>query len=696
MPIKLRNFPDTSNQELFISTSVTFTTYKSAAKCNQSMHALPATLPGDDKLPLNVTTANLVTDLRNTAECIYSNGMKRSAHHFIGNVDDYEIALDHTVRDQITGQFYHSRRLEGALAAYNSPIDRPNALLHFGASSNKLPLSTLLEAANLTLNEETRTNGVVLVVYIDYRNRYNLYAPVDRPITYTYRVEAVAGMSTERVEVKPIEREMVTEVARKGIRVIFRQAGLLGHFNVIALLKYLCIALLLGAISKMLLEIVMLYVLPQRYLYHARKYELCSTAKPPRPREVAAPEDDASFYTAHQSAMLASAMALNGGMSPTHPHRLSLLRVVNRTDRSLDSSLSSRSVSEPQRRTSSLPAASRPARSDLVLSDPPSYFSRSVQSPAKRPSMDRLTENTDEDNRTAASSKAQDALSVACASSEGEDDRSMVSIALDGPISLPMQPTNTQHSDLAGSAAATAADSSVHRANTTRTTSTLPHQPAGAGAGAGAPHATRAYRYEPESSRASWTTSTTPMTPYTAAKHGRPDAAKTDSATSHVITSFIQESNMPSMSAASPPFLSDNTIMSYVSANGTQMSIPRVVVENTESEGDIIPSVLASFNAPRNKSIDTGYMAADDSADQRMEEEAAASVQLYREGILTTGESSNEPVSEYESRDDSAGTDTTTIRILNQSGSDSDAYMTSILRAMELFGSDPSYTMEHV
>ncbi|KAI8056007.1 hypothetical protein BDF22DRAFT_673226 [Syncephalis plumigaleata] len=748
-------FPDTNNQELYISTSVKITTYISNNNCSAASRTISVANPISAALPRNATPAALAVDLRGSDNCIYTNGRSSAVNYFIGYVEDHEIAINHTVRDHVTGHSYHSSHIEGSLAAHQPASDDATTLINFNgsadtetnstsanSSSRRIPLSTLLKAAGVNLTDDIRTRGVVLVVYIDYSNRFNLFSGSKKGVTYTYRVEAAEEMNTDRVEIVPTSNELVTEVTRKGVRIIFRQTGSFGHFNVIALLKYLCIMLLLGAVASLLIEVVMIYILPQRYLYHARKFELYNGIKEARPLGVAALDDDVSFYTAHQSTMLNSALALNGGaISSTHPRRLSLLRVMNPTNQSLDSTLSSRSVSEPRRRTSSLPVSARPTRNETAIttSDPPSYSSYSPQMQTNRHSMDRLSENTEEHQTS--SSKRRVSLhprdntshdgALAHSSSNSDDDHSMVSIALDEANSLPLQPTNTHHSNLSVAMPSPTDMPPVYISSTSQTTSTLPcemlnndpsfhaNQPSivpsstlsrnlpptsDPPSSMSTAAATRAYRYEPESSRNSWT-SNAPVTPY--ASRGRPRMSMPSTPASHVITSFIQDSNRTSINGASPSRVlsADNTIMSYVSANGTQFSIPQVVVEDTENE-DIIPSILASFNPQINKSVDTGYMAAIDDNDEEYEDEDEEDPTMntaentYREfsNMNEPSSSSNEPLSVYESRDESSATDTGTLRPVHRSYSDSDNYLANALYAMEALGSsDPSsYSLEQV
>jgi hypothetical protein len=483
--------------------------------------------------------------------------------------------------------------------------------------------------------------------------------------------------------------------------------------------------LLLGAVASIIIEVIMIYIMPQRYLYHARKYELYNGIKEARPMGVAALDDDVSFYTAHQSAMLTSAPALNGTISPAHSRHLSLLRVMNPTDQSLDSTLSSRSMSEPRRRTSSLPLSMRQTRNETVTSDPPSYFSHSPQTQINHHSMPRVSEDA-EDNRSSSSKgrvslHPQDRVSqngvLVHSPSDSDDNHSMVSIAMDETNSLPLQPTNIQHSNISASASSPHDMPPAYLSSISQPTNTLScetpnnnvarpsdsqsdeslnaNQPSSSDPSASANTGTRTYRYEPESSRNSWT-SNVPVTPYTS--RDEPIVSMPSLAASHVITSFIQDSNRASKNGSSSQILSDNTIMSYVSANGTRLSIPQVIVEDTENE-DIIPSILASFNPQLNKSVDTGYMAAIDDNDEEEEEEEEdptmnTAENTYRE-LSNVDESSTEPLSEYESRDESSTTDTATLRPAQRSYSDSDNCLANALYAIEMLSSsNPSYSLE--
>ncbi|KAI9599277.1 hypothetical protein BDF19DRAFT_137 [Syncephalis fuscata] len=627
----------------------------------------------------------------------------------------------------MTNQIFNSYQLDGSLVSKDESSGDLKLLEYFGAKdnilgnntdntvtsrSNKVSINSLLKAAKASLDENTRKNGLVLTVYIDYQNQSNIFAK-NKKVLYSYQVEVASGMKADRVEVVPTSAQTVTEIRRKGIRIIFQQTGSFGQFSFVTLLIYLCIILLLSAIATLLLEMLMIYVLPQRYLYYARKYDLYNGVKEARPTGMVALDDDASFYTAHQSAMLASAIALNGCVSPAQARHMSLLRVMNPTDRSIESSLSSRSYSEPRRRTTSLPSTMRQVHNEAVPSEPPSYFSRNSQSYGHLTPMDRVSENSENQQTSSTLSKAPTHPHYTITnnlaesnknsqSSDNEEDLSMVSIALDD-ATPPPRVNYAQQQNMPRASLEQTRLPPIYLVDTSQTTSTLPcetrqdlscsygsstdqslanqasvapssmlsrsHQPQGH-APALLPASARIYRYEPESSRNSWT-SNAPITPH--AYRSKPRAIDTSSITSNVITSFIRE---PEEALVEDPsnVLSDNTIMSYFSANATQISIPDVVVEDTE--GEEMPEILLSFNPLLNQSVETGYMAADDNEHEDI---------------------SNEFTSEYESRDESSGADTSTpAPTTNRSFSDSDTCLANAIYAMEMLGSDSSFIVEQI
>jgi hypothetical protein len=123
------------------------------------------------------------------------------------------------------------------------------------------------------LNTSTRLTlqGVHLDCYLTYSNTHSWLSPTPQ---LDWTMEIFPGNQNVRRFEAPVgfgkERMLIERV---GIRVTFKQDGLLGHFSWLALLRTLTIGFMLFALIGFLLDAICTRFMPLAYKYEDAKYE---------------------------------------------------------------------------------------------------------------------------------------------------------------------------------------------------------------------------------------------------------------------------------------------------------------------------------------------------------------------------------------------------------------------------------------
>ncbi|RKP05097.1 hypothetical protein THASP1DRAFT_33068 [Thamnocephalis sphaerospora] len=368
-------YPNTDGSELFLTTGLRFTSYTLPPNCTNAFVPGAPVSTSAQSLTTNATVNAVRPDLVGRAECVYTKGRQSTTRtYLVADVEKYMINVEHLVQDRLAGQTLSYEEMQGALVDGSSSAAQPRVLLRYnhrqtteqrGATADVLPVGEILRAAGINLDAPSRNSGMVILAKIDYTNQRSPVTSDDSgPAQYTYRPELVSMPSAARVELRRNSDGTVTEVNRNGIRIVFQQTGVLGHFDFMALLIHLGTVMLLLALVSLLVEAVMHYMLPERGFYRIHKYDEISALKDAN----SAVGDDSSFFVERHSAVLASAV---GALSPNEAHRrhLSMLRVMNPTAQSSHvSSDASNSFPAAPQRTHSMPPPSRRALRDSAAS----------------------------------------------------------------------------------------------------------------------------------------------------------------------------------------------------------------------------------------------------------------------------------------------------------------------------------------
>ncbi|CAG8572301.1 18984_t:CDS:10 [Gigaspora margarita] len=197
---------------------------------------------------------------------------------FIGDIEDYTMMIEHSVRGKITSVAIRNGLLDGALMSHDGKLIRNfNNATRMGNNSRAdgdiFTVKEMLDAAganldgpstapgaNKTIGEINRTSGIVVVIVIEYKNRY---IP-----------QVIEGNEYKAVErITNVTDGSVTLVNRHGIRFVFQQHGTIGQFDFLTLLTNIVGGLALFKLAEALVEFLMLMVLPEKEFYGIAKFQ---------------------------------------------------------------------------------------------------------------------------------------------------------------------------------------------------------------------------------------------------------------------------------------------------------------------------------------------------------------------------------------------------------------------------------------
>ncbi|KAI9223901.1 hypothetical protein BC828DRAFT_198883 [Blastocladiella britannica] len=293
---------------------------------------------------VSVTMATNVSDTCNpyvptSPSCQPSFPKSQAQTYFTANIESYTLMSEHTVRGFSTDVSFRNGVLTGymrdnagkvirafvpfgtkdadvASIASQSGIDKANVVVRGSTvPGDILTVQDILLAANITSldNQSTspsanpgdsmRSSGIVLIGIVTVfpfnglkhtLNRLSWTGMIDyhnsvtdpNTFTYTYRFYAIDGAEAKTLENRYIPTGPVSSTAslqewnRHGIRIKFVQTGKVGSFQLIALLTNLVASVALFRMATLVVEILMLYVLPEKAVYQHYKYTVTEDLNP--------------------------------------------------------------------------------------------------------------------------------------------------------------------------------------------------------------------------------------------------------------------------------------------------------------------------------------------------------------------------------------------------------------------------------
>ncbi|KAI9187879.1 hypothetical protein H9P43_002270 [Blastocladiella emersonii ATCC 22665] len=245
-----------------------------------------------------------------SVDCIPQIDRASSRTYYAANIEDYTLMVEHTARGKSTSRSARNGDLLGSLksktgspiAVYvptqsNAETTKLATAMVDGAANrivarspsvagDVMTIRQLLDAADLSsldvkstapgagANETVRESGIVILVMVTYTNRRD----DSSALTYSYDVSNVSGAEAKFLESVPITNAAGSTTIqirnRHGLRIVFTQTGMLGEFQLMALLTNLVASLAMLRVAIFGVEFLMVWVLPQRKAYRAYKVQV--------------------------------------------------------------------------------------------------------------------------------------------------------------------------------------------------------------------------------------------------------------------------------------------------------------------------------------------------------------------------------------------------------------------------------------
>ncbi|XP_074638641.1 P2X receptor E-like isoform X1 [Acropora palmata] len=192
------------------------------------------------------------------------------------------------------------RKMKGYLIGHDGKVLRSLSAdenMNPRGRADRLPIQEILNAAGVASLDEVsdalnakgkpfRRHGIVLHVTIHYQNTDSTILGTG-DITYSYHVRRIPYADYRVNQLMPVrsEREFAADSnhrahqenrlfrKRYGIKIEFHQSGRLGHFSFPALLMHLVSGVGLLTLTATIVDILTLYILPDRFRYRRFVYE---------------------------------------------------------------------------------------------------------------------------------------------------------------------------------------------------------------------------------------------------------------------------------------------------------------------------------------------------------------------------------------------------------------------------------------
>ncbi|CAG8525665.1 12559_t:CDS:10 [Acaulospora morrowiae] len=208
---------------------------------------------------------------------------------YIGDIEDYTIMVEHSIRGEATSIAQRNGLMDGALMASDgktlikSFTNQTRMKVNPNADGDIFTVQEILTAANANLDgpstapgadkgsrETYRSSGIVIAIVIEYMNvRFRR-----DDIIYKYLPQAIDGNEYKAAQNVLNQDGSYTIIDRHGIRLVFQQHGSIGQFDFITLLINIVGALFLMKFAEIIVEFFMLYCSQNRKAYADAKYEI--------------------------------------------------------------------------------------------------------------------------------------------------------------------------------------------------------------------------------------------------------------------------------------------------------------------------------------------------------------------------------------------------------------------------------------
>lgn len=258
-PILMHAAPRTQDASVFISTAISTSQGTFPQSCSQNV-------------------------VQNTPNCMPTFPFSPSIP--VANVINYTLQMEHSVKGFQTSVASSNTKMKGTLLKQSQATAIPGLthpkpvkmyeIIPFNQKGegmvrgenqvgDLIPIVDILTAAGINLNDYM-TTGVSLIGFIEYSNR------ISNPEELKYTLTFALLESSAKLETTQYINGLY-KITYNGISIRFVQRGTIGSFQFMALLTNLVASIALLSLAKLAVELIMLYVMPQKQQYFDYKYQ---------------------------------------------------------------------------------------------------------------------------------------------------------------------------------------------------------------------------------------------------------------------------------------------------------------------------------------------------------------------------------------------------------------------------------------
>lgn len=213
-----------------------------------------------------------------SAACAPTARESASNRYYLAAIENYTIFIEHAVFGRQNKITVTNRDSNGKLRFK----DKKREVIRFTEDDREgdiFSIQTLLEAADVhSLDQPSgqagggsfRYDGVLLMVIVEY---YNTYRDNDK-LHYTYTVYRIPNVNVIAQQPSQSVPGGYTQRSWYGIRVIFAVSGSVGKFDFPTLLTALVSGAVLVKVAATVVDLLLLYIMPDKLLYRKHKFEV--------------------------------------------------------------------------------------------------------------------------------------------------------------------------------------------------------------------------------------------------------------------------------------------------------------------------------------------------------------------------------------------------------------------------------------
>lgn len=230
-------------------------------------------------------------------ECAPPETPSRTSRFFIAGIEQYTLYMEHAIFGRQNEILVANFDCDGKFLLRNgSKNDIP---FNYARTGDILPMQTIINGAGIAgldepsgLGSSYRYDGLLLVAVITYTN----YVTEPKKFKYTYQLYSMPKQDV--ISMQPSQDVPGGTMQRNwyGVRIIFMVVGSIGYFDFPTLLTSLVNGLVLIKVATVVVDMMLLYILPDKRIYTRHKFELPEVFD--RPRSTINPSTStASFST---------------------------------------------------------------------------------------------------------------------------------------------------------------------------------------------------------------------------------------------------------------------------------------------------------------------------------------------------------------------------------------------------------------